>query len=203
MAFLTGLVSFGLEAAPHALGRRPSPRSPRHARARALSLYPAPHPAHPLTRSPTHPPIHSPVHSPTSLHSTQLTRTHPTARPTLADFWFIHRAGMFVQFATDATSVGVAYTISTPNLEKLTAWSNFRPTGFSGADIYAYDDEALVWVRYIRHQFDVSFLTCPPPLPLPCAMLCSTLRANAYQVLNWCLRADPIRCFDQRGSSGL
>lgn len=54
---------------------------------------------------------------------------------------------MFIQFATDATSVGIAYTL-VPNCESgatLTKWYNFRPTGFSGADLYAWDETAKEW----------------------------------------------------------
>ena len=54
---------------------------------------------------------------------------------------------MFIQFATDATSDGIAYTL-VPNCESgatLTKWPNFRPTGFSGADIYAWDAAQNDW----------------------------------------------------------
>jgi hypothetical protein len=60
-------------------------------------------------------------------------------------------SGMFIQFKTDATAVGMAYTLRTDGQNanapgpKLTAWTDFRQTGFSGADIYAWDEEAAEW----------------------------------------------------------
>lgn len=58
---------------------------------------------------------------------------------------------MFIQFETDATSVGVAYTLRTDGKQawapgpELTTWTDFRKTGFSGADLYGWDDNAGVW----------------------------------------------------------
>lgn len=61
-------------------------------------------------------------------------------------------SGMFIQFRTDATDVGMAYTLRSDGQNapqnvgaKLTAWTDFRQTGFSGADLYAWDEAAAVW----------------------------------------------------------
>ena len=60
-------------------------------------------------------------------------------------------SGMFVQFKTDATSVGIAYTLRTDGQQanapgaQLTAWTDFRQTGYSGADLYAFDEETKQW----------------------------------------------------------
>lgn len=60
-------------------------------------------------------------------------------------------SGMFIQFRTDATAVGLAYTLRTDGAQanapgaKLTAWTDFRQTGYSGADLYAWSETAKGW----------------------------------------------------------
>jgi hypothetical protein len=85
-------------------------------------------------------------------------------------------SGMFIQFATDATTVGLAYTLRTDGQQanapgsKLTAWTDFRQDGYSGGDLYAWDEATKSWgflgatmggLKYPNSSLSVSGISPP------------------------------------------
>jgi N-terminus of Esterase_SGNH_hydro-type/GDSL-like Lipase/Acylhydrolase family len=64
--------------------------------------------------------------------------------------WGLSSAGLFVQFYSNATSIHVNYTL---RYAALTNFSNFSPIGYSGVDLYAFDETLTKW-RWIASAFE-------------------------------------------------
>jgi hypothetical protein len=79
-------------------------------------------------------------------------RLPPSAAASVPQYvweWAQTSSGMFVAFATDASSISLNYTLRNGN------WSlfpNFPPNGFSGCDLYRFDDATSAW-RYAATTF--------------------------------------------------
>lgn len=64
--------------------------------------------------------------------------------------WGQCSSGMFVQFTSNASTIALDYVLLNANY---TQFSNFPPNGFSGMDLYRYDDGNQTW-RWLATTFD-------------------------------------------------
>ena len=55
--------------------------------------------------------------------------------------WSLTSSGLFVQFLSNASEISLNYTLRSA---ELTDWPNFSVIGFSGADLYAFDEGSHV-----------------------------------------------------------
>jgi len=80
------------------------------------------------------------------------TRLPPAAQADVPQWvwtWSQCSAGMFVQFSSNASAIALDYVLLNDNY---TLFSNFPPNGFSGMDLYRYDDGNQTW-RWIATTF--------------------------------------------------
>jgi hypothetical protein len=81
------------------------------------------------------------------------TRLPPSAQAQVPQYvweWSQCSSGIYVAFTSNASSVSVSYTLRNANW---TLFSNFPPTGFSGVDLYRFDEGNSSW-RWIATAFE-------------------------------------------------
>lgn len=81
------------------------------------------------------------------------TRLPPEAEadvPQWVWYWSRTSAGMYVSFQSNASAIYLNYTLQSANTSQ---FPNFPPTGFSGCDLYRYDDIIGLY-RWVATTFD-------------------------------------------------